>query len=512
MKKILFSLLGGAALLLSSCDMNKEPYGEIMEGNALESAKDCAQYRNGFYTFLRTYSGGEYISYPAIQMDEFFGTVLNGNRIGLVSNGQIYSNNDDMETVFANCFYVINDVNYFLTHTQKLLDSEKISAADKLAIKRYVAEGHFTRAYMYYKLMDLYCGSFNKVNPDAEGTGMPIVTDYNPTGDRSKYPGRASLNATMAFIQQDLTDAMTGITEYQASLEPAEVTEMDAPMAIYINPWIIKAFRARLALLQGQWQEAYDLASEVVTDGAYKLSTTANYAKMWTNDNNDEIIFLPFSSASESCPATGASWISASDQKMDYFPTAYVAQELYLTTDCRFKAFIGTAKLLIDGQTIATPKFIKYPGNTALNTSSTNELKNRPKTFRLSEMVLIMAEAAAELGNEDDANDALNKLRTNRITRYRAVSYSGSELTKEIRLERQRELLGEGFRISDLRRWGLGFNRNQTAYTNTAVATQVLQMAGLIEYQVDDHRYVWPIPATELRNNPQMKGQQNPGY
>lgn len=33
-----------------------------------------------------------------------------------------------------------------------------------------------------------------------------------------------------------------------------------------------------------------------------------------------------------------------------------------------------------------------------------------------------------------------------------------------------------------------------------------------ISYEPGDYRLVWPIPYREMSVNPQLKGQQNPGY
>ncbi len=66
--------------------------------------------------------------------------------------------------------------------------------------------------------------------------------------------------------------------------------------------------------------------------------------------------------------------------------------------------------------------------------------------------------------------------------------------------------------MSDLRRWGLGFERNST-YTNIPGIDDILVQAGLnVTYQPNDYRYTWPIPASEMQVNPQLTGQQNPGY
>ena len=65
--------------------------------------------------------------------------------------------------------------------------------------------------------------------------------------------------------------------------------------------------------------------------------------------------------------------------------------------------------------------------------------------------------------------------------------------------------------MSDLRRWGDGFDRDINYNINDKMNAVVVKL-GKLSYSKDDYRYVWPIPSDEFINNPQMKGQQNPGY
>lgn len=498
--------------------MNMEPHGVLREENAIEKPSDCLNFRNGVYSSLRNVTAGSVISVPSIQMDEFFGTTINGNRIGLISNGQIYSNDNSAESLFSALYSYINNACYFLEKAPALLENDELTAEEKVAISRYIGEVEFAQAYYYYILVDRYCNSWNNVDPNAPATGVQLVAKYDPTGDRSKYPGRSTLAESYKVIEDGLVDALARIEEYVETIDRSttdgenEYRSINGPMAIYVGPMTIKALQCRIALLKRDFQTAHDIADDIIKNGEYTLSGITSYSAMWTDDNNNEIIFMPYASLSESCPATGSAWISASLKQTDYIPTAYVAQELYSRFDVRNKSFIGSRTININGSDITVPAFVKFPGNPALNANpSANSLQNRPKPFRLSEIYLILAEASYELSLPTEANTALSTLRENRISRYQGTEYSGTELRDEIRLERQRELIGEGFRMSDLRRWGLGFNRTSTNYTDPNVINAIVG-AGIISYPEGDHRFVWPIPATELRNNPQVASRQNPGY
>lgn len=505
MKKIFLSVLA-AGLLFTSCDMDKEPAGTLSDENGIQSVTDCRNYRNGFYTNLRALTGGAYIGYSALQMDEFFGTILNGNRHGPLSNGVILSGDSDFEGIWGGCYGAIVSVNFFLEKVQGIYDNPRTTDEERAQLDRYIGEAHFARAYYMYYLMDHFCNSWGNVDPNAEGTGLCITTVYNPTADNSTYIGRSSLAETFKFIEDEAKLAYDAMVEWEE-----HNGETIAPMAIYINSNVVKALQSRLALLKGDWETARTLANDLITDGAYTLASRSNYSRMWTDDTNNEIIFMPFASTSESAPSTGGLWISSDQNQADYIPTPYVVEHLYASNDVRKDVFIGQRDLIYESAKFVSPVFIKFPGSAALGGGV--KLQNRPKPFRLSECYLIVAEASYELNDEPSANDALKTLRNARINRNRYTDYTGTELRDQIRLERQRELIGEGFRASDLRRWNLGFNRTDNTYSGTySAAANLVVRAGLISYEAGDYRFVWPIPSSEIQVNPQMKGQQNPGY
>ncbi|MBQ4345042.1 MAG: RagB/SusD family nutrient uptake outer membrane protein [Muribaculaceae bacterium] len=507
MKKIFLSLLlvGG---LLSSCDMDKKPIGSLDDSTAIQSVNDCLRFRNGIYSSMRSLSTGGYVSYPEIQMDMFQGLISNGNRIGNIANGNILSNDVDIESIWAGLYTRINSVNYFLEKVDAVLANPNLDEAGKANINRYIGEAKFARAYYYYWLMDHFCASYTAENADAPAMGLPIVTVYNPTGDRSKYPGRSTQNETYALIEQDLAEAYEALAAYE-QIDASACT----PNSAYVCTNTINALQARIALLKGEYATAIIEAEEVIGSGAYTLANLDNYINIWTNDTNNEIIFRPFADVNEvsGLSSTGSAWLSIYGDNADYIPS-FEALAMYDNGDVRFEAFFNVWNLVINGVGMPAYVFYKYPGNEALKTGSAMNLMNMPKPFRLSEQYLIIAEAAAALGQNDKANDALNELRKNRIAGYTETEYAGQELILQVRDERTKELIGEGFRMSDLRRWGIGFRRSATHPENPAIE-DVLVVAGKdVSYAAGDHRFVWPIPSSEMETNPQLEGQQNPGY
>jgi susD family len=108
-------------------------------------------------------------------------------------------------------------------------------------------------------------------------------------------------------------------------------------------------------------------------------------------------------------------------------------------------------------------------------------------------------------------NDALNALKKARIEGWTDATYDQEALLNEIMNERERELVGEGYRLMDLKRWGKGVKRGKPQSKGLVLFPGQASTDGL-DKLMDDQRMLWPIPKTEMDANPQLAGQQNPGY
>ena len=172
--------------------------------------------------------------------------------------------------------------------------------------------------------------------------------------------------------------------------------------------------------------------------------------------------------------------------------------------------------------------------------------------FRFAEILLIKAEAAAELGIIDQTilDATVNKLRErvgfthkltmspvhdeNLITKYPNVNGSNADLIREIRRERRVELFCEGLRWDDICRWHVGnevFNLlpRRGAYMDPKLYTEkeikdIKDKIGLDENNFilpydkrgtltpnfTEKNYLFNIPLNEITLNPNLT--QNPGW
>ncbi len=513
MKKLI-TLLYTSVTLLCSCDMDVLPYDKLSEEDAILNVDDCESFRNGLYASMRGLTTGGFITFSEIQMDDFHAVIGNGNRGGEFYRGEMLTSTGDIESVWGGYYGMIASANYINDRVTDLLKSTRDK--DAVFMQRYQGEALFMRAYSYYHLATLFCPAYTSATKERAASGMPLQLTYKPSSDNNTYPGRATLGETFDQIRKDLNEALLNIEQFESYISNDESTEesflkenLPAYQAFYVTSDAVKAMQARVALYMGDNAEAYAKAKELIDSKRYALtSSKSSYKKMWTNDLATEIIWRLQMDQTYNGSSTGSTFLSTSGNP-DYVPTmGTVALFQNGANDYRYNAFLDpNTPVRVTGSSVVTFSFTKYPGNTALYTGS-NNFKNMSKPFRLAELYLIAAEANAQTDPET-ANQYLNDLCKTRIAGYQSVNLSGSSLVEAIRNERHRELMCEGFRLSDLKRWGIGFER---AEPNEETIVNTSDKVYRLKYEANDYRFVWPIPKSEMDSNPQLQGQQNPGY
>lgn len=172
--------------------------------------------------------------------------------------------------------------------------------------------------------------------------------------------------------------------------------------------------------------------------------------------------------------------------------------------------------------------------------------------FRFAEILLIYAEASAELGDpgmQSVLDRTINKLRERvgfdvKLTvnptvdprqeaMYPNVSGANATLIREIRRERRIEMMGEGLRFYDISRWKIGHVLNEkragfvpdpTLYSVEEIAKLKSDMGTLPDGSLSvyearvqsapnfqDKNYLLSIPINEMSLNPNLKP-NNPGW
>ena len=148
--------------------------------------------------------------------------------------------------------------------------------------------------------------------------------------------------------------------------------------------------------------------------------------------------------------------------------------------------------------------FNKYPYTKKF--SSSGNFAHSPILFRTAEVYLIAAEAAARQGNLTGGLNYLNALRKARGL-ANAAPATADDLLAEVKLERTRELVGEGFHFYDLKRWHQGMDRKAQGVQDELPLNSSFTN---IQVQAGDNRFVWGIPSKDINLNKELK--QNEGW
>ena len=466
MKQNKFILIMMAAVIgTSSCkkDLDQQPTDTFSENNAFITLNDVQLGANETYVRYGAYANDMYVS--ALVSDEAKLGADNSGQGALTYRYQYASDNTsggDVISGWGDYYTVIDQVNRLLPKIPT------VTASADEEPRRNVLKGQMLamRAIAHFGLLQSYCKNYDA----ADSRGVPIMLTSNPL----TKPSRNSMGDVMAQIESDLTEAKNLLP----AVTPGDFTDT------VMNRVNVAAYQARIALYKKDYDQAITYSTEVITSGIRPLVAGNQYAAIWTDDTQDEVLFrIRFATSS------GIGGMFTTTGGNVYIAPSDKLAAAYGTDDIRGTAFIGT----------------NGSGNPYVNKFFTSSRGGRVvdmKACRTAEMYLIRAEANARKASPNLAAGAadLNALRSNRITGYTDEVFSSATiLIDAVMVERFKELAFEGFRFYDLKRNNMPVSRLST---DASAAWQTLPTG--------DHRFVLPIPNSELLANPNMV--QNDNY
>ncbi len=506
--KNIYLLLAILGVFVASCDMDKYPYSAVKDTEYFKNYNEFTSARIGIYSLFRSLTTGEYRLATEFQGNAFNAKLGFSNNYGDFYTWDIQTSNGTASDVWAGYYSEINRCNYYLDKGIAKWDTITVqySNDEKASIKNYAGEAYFARAYCFYQLAQFFCGAYDASSASNAATGVPLQITYSPTTSGADYKGRSTLADTYAQIKSDLDKAA------------ALITTAGSVGNNYISVDAITAMRARVALSMKDYANAATYAVSLI-GGTYTLTAGSTLAAMWQNDAGTEAIWqIAMPSANELGSGDG-SWFYGNNKfsELDYIPSKDLIS-LYSAKDYRLTAYFATGTLDVSsGASAKIYAFNKYCKTgkvyTAVKTEASKYV-HEAQVFRVAEMYLIAAEAYAKQSTPDlvNASKYLNALEAARINGYTdQIFVTADALMLELKLERRRELAGEGFFLFDQKRWGEGVTRtasqnNDLVYLPTSTKTVLLSKLA------SDYQMIWPIPKSEMDVNPQLAGEQNPGY
>lgn len=502
MKNIVKNILigGMAATLFASCDLNLKPTDSIVyeEGTALFlQESDVVSFLNGVLADYRSLQYGSYTQSTEVMCDGFNATIGFGNNYGSVHRADYTFTPSDsyVESMWGNHYIAIKDYNLAIANCDLVGDDASFKpVADYLK-----GIALFCRASSYLTLARHFAKDYD---PSTAGTDLcvPLVLVYN----QDEKPFRATVQEVYDQIYSDLSEAETLLAEAAPGQVRSQAPTIDA----------VYALMARYFLDIEEYETAADYAVSVIdSEAGYALANSEEtMIAEYTNDAGTEPIVQLFASVAEGARGnTLYTLVSTGNDVPKYFGSYFIptakAVNAYGSGDLRFKTWFTNSMYPIfsSGNYYQEPYvFIKYLDNPALHTGQVETGAHAAKPLLISEMYLIAAEAYAMSGDEDLAITILNELRSAR----KAGAVTG-DIMDEVKHEWFRETIGEGHRLSCLKRWGDGIEpRTPQSSASELVMTGPAYTER--ELEADSHVFVWPVPTYEIKINTNLV--QNPGY
>ncbi|MBO4671157.1 MAG: RagB/SusD family nutrient uptake outer membrane protein [Bacteroidales bacterium] len=496
MKRIFTYIISAVASvsLLASCDLDIYPISSIAydeDAQLIQTAANLTALENGLLQSYRTYQMGEFTIASEVEMDCFNATIDYGNNYGGIHKTDYNFTSSDyyVEDYWSYSYSAIKNYNIFIASADNVSDDLKEAAA--------VAKGeaYFLRAATYLNLARHF-GKAYKAASAGTDLCVPLVLVY----DQAEKPARATVQAVYEQIKADLDQAATLLAGVKG--EPRK----DRPSIDAVN-----ALYARYYLDIADYKNAAAFAHKVIDTNAYTLAATAEaMTAEYVNDEGTEPIYQVHARLAEGTNANVAyTYYQADDTKgkifRPYFIPTKTVIDAYDAGDLRFGAWFDNKEwVLMNGSFVQGQFYVftKYWGNPAL-TSNLRNGRQAPKPFMIGEQYLIAAEAELAAGNAAAAKADLNVLQAARAATQTEATVDN------IRKEWLRETVGEGYRMTCLKRWGIGYNKRpmQTGAENIVNTGDVFD--GKV-FKADDYHFQWPIPSHERKINKNLV--QNDGY
>ena len=425
--------------------------------------------------------------------------------------------------LYYRAMYQITLCNNFIQQsTDAMLASRGIGGADATNIRLYAAEARFLRAYQYWVLMDVFG------NP-------PFITDESAIG--TVIPPQTTRAALFTYIEGELKaiDPLLAAPNKNLYGRADQAAAWALLARIYLN--------AQVYTGTARFTDAITYSKKVIGSGYGLIPKFTNL--MLADDNLNSIPgggtigefiltinydgvktqgyggsqYLTHAPVGGSMPAAsfgisgGYSGSRTTANIINLFPAPPTQTNVNFpnngNADTRAEFWYPGQNLAINNVTSFTDglgvnKFRNVTSTGAGGSDLTFCDVDLP-IFRLPEQYLIYAESVLRGGAGGDAVTALtyvNLIRTRAYNGSLAGNITAAQLTTPFILdERARELFWEGFRRTDLIRYGL--------FTN---ATYLWPFKGGVKAgtAVGDFRNLFPIPQLDLSANPNLK--QNPGY
>lgn len=510
----------GLLVLLAACDVTElSPIANISESTAFENPERVELAVVGVYNAAQSgfYAGGQVRGYPfgaaSTEQGEMRGEdMVNQALFYAITNQATYTPFSANNVFMWNTLFgLINQANVVIEGIQGAVTNGFITAEQGAAFE---GECRFLRALAYHELAI----NFSRPYADNGGSNLCVPIRQNAVNSASSVSdaiaqGRNTVAEVYAFILTDLDFAEQSLPATRSGI--LQVSRATAGAAI--------ALKTRVKQHMGDWPGVIAEGNKIVSAGAPFTSPIGGFALntnpegAFSNNYTSESVFSVENAVTDNPGVNGALPAMLGNPDNGGRGLVLVGPYIYnepgwLMSDLRRNMLSN------NGRSYFTEKYKDKVGRS-----------DAAPIIRYAEVLLNLAEAEArQAGATEKALNLLNAIRNRAVTepadQYELSDFANANaLITAILLERRIELLAEGRRWADIHRLALDpdFNTGgipaklafaDFAFTDYDPAAQPQPNRSIPAIPYSDFRFLWPLPADELAQNPTLATQQNPGY
>jgi hypothetical protein len=491
--KLLYLLL---LLPFLSCNkwLNLQPEDGITGGEYWKTKEQVSAAVTGVYASLTGSATGarnaveSFFLWGELRADLISSTIGTTNEQVDVINVNILPSNSIAN--WRGIYQTINYCNTIIDFAPKVLDKDQTFTQD--ALNRYLSEAKAIRALMYFYLVR----TFDQV---------PLKLKSTSSDQEIVQLVKSPQSEVLAQIIQDLNEAETyAINDYgDRASNKGRITK-----------YAINAIQADVYLWMDKYNECITACNKIINSSQFGLIDGANaatwYNTLYVNGNSNESIFeLQFDNQKLNTfyplfMTSGRKFLASNSVMADIYQVDYINP---LNVDIRG-----------DGAAVRSTDNViwKYIGLSNTTARAQEESYAHWIFYRLSDIMLMKAEANNELGNGQQALDILTVIRQRAralVTTNPNPSASDKAAIQDFILdERARELSFEGKRWFDLLRMAKRNNYQRRDILLDMVARTVppnRQQSAIAKFRDNNCHYL-PIYAYELQTDKLLV--QNPFY
>ncbi len=456
MKKSFKYIIGILAfsLSISSCSdmLDKEPISNFSGQGFYKSASDAQAGVNGIYNSLQSLFRTNFAYWGEGRADNVT-TRHSGDPFALQQNSLTPIINSAR---WENFYTLISRANYAIKYIPTVFESDDSALRNQL-----LGQARGLRGLAYFYLVRIW-------------GDVPLILEPYESVDQELFVNRNTQAEVLKQAQEDLLFAAENCADsYNGDRNRVFLTKGGA-----------NAFLTQLAMWQKRYQDAVSYAEKVMDESQYSLVSINDWNSIFNKGASSESIF-----------EIGYNEVQTNSLRVLY---ALGSDADYVPSN-KFIASIEEGdlrkSLIYDVKEVQPRKVWKFFG-VGFNDESADPSSNNIVLTRLADIMLLKAEAHAQLNQNEEALTLLNSIRKRAglsTVDIEAVKNLYTDLPSAILHERSIELCFEGHRWFDLVR------------TDKAIST-MKPINGL----TDVRNLVWPLHENALLRNPKL--QQNEFY